>query len=95
MTFRDLIKKVAKQEGIPYGKTESIVNTLLNVISGSLAEDIPVRLKRFATLKPFRVKARNRYIPGSGATMKYPPKNSVKLVLANDLKEQLNNRTSG
>ena len=90
MTYRNLLKKISKETNLSYRKIEEVMDCALGIMQETIRTGTPVRLKRFATLKPIRTKARNRYIPGSGQTLKYPPRKTVKLVLANDLKLSLN-----
>lgn len=92
MTYRDLIQEVAKKQQIPYDFAESVVNNLLEVIVDTIREGRSVRLKRFATIKPTKRKARNRYIPGPGEVREYPATKTVKLVPSPQLKKQMNTR---
>ena len=90
MTYRNLVKSVAEKLNLPYNQTEKIIDTFLDVAKDTIIQGKPVRLKKFATIKPVESKERNRYIPGSGEVIPYPKKKGVKMIISPSLKETLN-----
>jgi len=90
MNRTELIAATASATGITKTQAEAAVNGALQVISDAMAAGATVSLVGFGTFKPVHRAARTGRLPGTGAAINIPAKNSVKFTPGKALKSDVN-----
>ena len=90
MNKAQLIKKVSKNTGIDFCDVDAVLSRVLAEIYNATRKGENVNLRGFASFKVVSRKRRLARNIKAGESIVIPPKRSVKLVLGNRWKAQLN-----
>lgn len=91
MTKQDIIDHLTNNCGLHRSSAIRAVNGVIETISESLVRGEAVTLRGFGTIKPIEVAAKVGRNINTNTQMVIPAHRSVKLVLAQELKDKLNN----
>ncbi len=94
MNKREAIKKVKEmlaKENKNYTNSQitEILDKFIEVWYNALAKGESVKLSKFGTLKPFKVKERNVRHPKTKEIIKIPSKTKIKFIPSQSLKKEL------
>ncbi|MDR2424403.1 MAG: HU family DNA-binding protein [Prevotellaceae bacterium] len=90
MNKAELIDAVAQKAAITKSSAKKAVDAVLDVVSESLTKEEKVMIVGFGTFQVSKRDARIGRNPMSGATIKIPPKNTVKFSAGATLKSKVN-----
>jgi len=90
MNKKDVASAVAEQAGIPRAEAERMLNSILEVITGSLNKGEKVTLSGFGAFEVSQTRAREGRNPRTGEKVQIPSKRKVKFKAGKKLSEILN-----
>jgi DNA-binding protein HU-beta len=95
MTQTELIKKVAKEQGLSEAKAEKLVKAVLSAISEALKSGEEVRLSSLGVFKFGQRSERKGRNPRTGKEMVIPAKKVVRFVANKSIREAVNTAKAG
>lgn len=90
MNKQQLIQQVSGQTGIKRDKVRIVVESLLQIASGTLSENEPLTLKGFGSFSPWQQVERPGRNPKTGVSVPIPSRTSVKFKPGSGLLAELN-----
>lgn len=90
MTKAELITRLAEETGLTKTQVETLVNTLVGVMSDEIKENGAVTLAGLGSFTVVRREARKGHNPQTKAPIDIPASNAVKFKCAKALKDAVN-----
>lgn len=90
LTKVDIVKSVAKENGFTESKSKEVVETLLELIKGSLASGEDVMISRFGRFCINEKKLRRGRNPSTGEDLMLAPRRVVRFRCSGNLRKKIN-----
>ena len=90
MTKKEIANELANRSNLNTIQATQVVEAVIEIIADTLANNEPILLRGFGTIKTVQRAARPARNISKGTTMMLPPTKQVKFIAYNELKERIN-----
>ena len=90
MTKKEFANELANRSNLNTIQATQVVEAVIEIIADTLANNEPILLRGFGTIKTVQRAARPARNISKGTTMMLPPTKQVKFIAYNELKERIN-----
>ena len=89
MTKSQLIEKLAVGRGLTKKQADTVIQSLVTTIVGSVRKGDPIKIPGLGTWKKVKTKARMGRNPQTGEAIKIPARTKARFTVAKSFKEQV------
>ncbi len=90
MTRKDIVKELVSRTSLTPSQAAHALEVMIQTATEALANDEPILLRGFGTIKTVQRAAKPARNINTGATIMIPPAKQVKFIAYNELKERIN-----